>query len=136
MTELAYIERTDSFTTTNTAKLSTTAVIDNSFDRTVVGTGAAVVLEFYCPAMANSSSLVTSWFVQTVAGVKTAQGYRNWSASSGGAGGSMRLRMVLANGVSYKFEVGLSATAGTTTANGSAVWNGPPTGAMFLRVTD
>jgi hypothetical protein len=138
MTELAYKERATNFSTTNTTKLatySTTATI-TGLTVTVVGTGAAVEVEFYCPALANPSALMTSWFVVTEGTGSTAVHYRNWSASSGGAGGSMRCRMVLLDGVSYTFQVGLSATGGTTTAHGSVTVGGATTGVMHLRVSD
>jgi hypothetical protein len=139
MTELGYDSSTTAFQTTNTTKFSMSAVIAG-LDVTVVGTGAEVDVEFYCPAIANSASLLmTSWFVVTPgANQSTAQQYRNWPASTGGTGGSMRLRhLVLDNGVSYKFEVGLSATgASTTTAHGAVTANGKTAGVMFLRVSD
>lgn len=139
MTELAYDERTTAFTTTNTTKFSTaTAAIISGLDVTVVGTGAAVEVEFYCPALANSASLLmSSWFVVTINGATTStvEHYRNWPASTGGTGGSMRRRMVIPNGDSYKFEVGLSATgASTTTAKGSDTVGSVTTGAMSLRI--
>lgn len=136
MTELAYDERSTDYATTNTTKLSTTAGIITGLSATYEGTGDPVVVEFSCPGMANSSALMTSWFVVTSGTADTAVHYRNWSASSGGAGGAMRCRMVLVDGVSYTFQVGLSATSGTTTAKGAVTVGGTTTGVMYLRVTD
>lgn len=132
MAELGYIERSTNFTTTNTSKFDSSTVI-TSLDVTVVGTGAAVEVEFYCPAVANATGLPTTCFVVTVSGSKSIEQFRNWPASTGGTGGSMRMRKVLANGVSYTFKVGLSASAGTTTAKGTEA--GAEYAAMFLRVT-
>lgn len=136
MTELGYDERDTDFSTTNTTKLSTTAGIITDLSVAVVGADEPVVVEFYAPGMANSSNLMTSWFVVSYGTAETAVGYRNWSASTGGAGGVMRLRMQLLGGVTYTFKVGISATAGTTTARGAVTVGGVTTGAMHLRVTD
>lgn len=140
MAELDYDDRTGNYTTANTTKLSTSsaAIIDN-LEASVAGTGQTVEVEFYAPAIGNSASLVvTSWFVvNTTGGIdSTVEQFRQWPASSGGTGGSMRARMVLTNGVTYTFKVGLSATgASTTTAYGSLTVGSVTTGAMFLRVT-
>jgi hypothetical protein len=142
MTELAYDDRNTDFSTSNTTKLVTTNADPNApaiipgLSVSEVGAGDPVVVEFSCPAMANTSALMTSWFVVTAGAATTAVHYRNWSASSGGAGGAMRCRMVLLDGVSYTFKVGLSATSGTTTARGAVTVGGVTTGVMYLRLTD
>lgn len=136
MTEYGYDERTTDYATTNTTKLSTSAGIITDLSFTFEGTGDPVLVEFFAPGMANSSNLMTSWFLVTEGTATTPVGYRNWSASTGGAGGVMRLRMATLDGVSYTLQVGLSATAGTTTARGAVTVGGVTTGAMYLRVTD
>lgn len=137
MTELGYDERDTDYATSNTTKLSTSAGIITDLSVAVVGADEAVMVEFYCPAMANSSALTTSWFVVTAGTSTSAAHYRNWSASSGGAGGVMRYRVELLGGVTYTFKVGLSVSAAsTTTAKGAVTVGGLTTGVMYLRVTD
>jgi hypothetical protein len=133
MTELGYIERSTNFAIASTGRKYDPASVITSLDLTIVGTGAAVEVEFFCPAVANPSAIPTTWFVVTVAGTATAEQFRQWPASTAGTGGSMRMRKVLANGTSYKFQVGLSATSGTTTAKGTD--SGVDYAAMYLRVT-
>lgn len=141
MADFGYDERATNFFTTNTALFATSGAgsanpIIGGLSVTVVGTGDPVWVEFYCPAMGNvSTPIVTSYFVVNGA-VSAALGqYRNW-ATGAGEGGLMRRRMVLANGTSYTFEVGLSASAGSSGAYGQVTAGGSSAGVMHLRVSE
>ena len=86
-----------------------------------------------------TGQIVTSYFVVTKDGgtpvVNAAlSDYKNW-ASPYGDGGTMRRRLVLAAGSTYRFQVGLSAASGITTACGQATnaITGVAAGVMSLR---
>jgi len=138
MTEHAYDERATNFSTTNHTLFDTsTDSLIGGLECDVVGTGAEVLVEFYAPAMGSTTNaIVTSYLVVNGAVAPGSSQYKNW-ATAQGEGGSMRRRLVLANGVAYNFKVGLSAGSGISTACGQAgTAPGPQAGVMFLRVTD
>lgn len=119
--ELGYAERTSSFTTTNTSLWSTAAAsVVGSLSVTVTGTGRPVDVEFYCPAMGHTAgAIVTSYLIVNGATNDARSQYKNWAINFG-EGGEMKRRLVLANGTSYTFTVGISANAaGTSTVTGS-----------------
>jgi hypothetical protein len=79
---------------------------------------------------------VTTYLVVNGA-VDSATGqYRIW-ATTQQVGGAMRRRLVLANGVSYTFQVGVSSASGISTVSGATTGGKPDlvtAGVMFLRV--
>lgn len=142
MAELAYDERAINFFTTNTTIFATSGSgsaypIITGLSCTVVGTGDPVLVEFYCPAMGHTNGApVTSYFVTNGAVTHATSNYKNWAVNQG-EGGSMSRRMVLTNGVSYTFEVGLAGwLSGSSGAYGQTTSSGSSAGVMFLRVTD
>lgn len=144
MTELGFDDRNTSFSTNNITLFATTftppvtSPIIGNLEVTVTGTGAPVMVEFYAPGVWNNyPSAVTAYFVVTVNGgtpVVTAalSQYRNYAATLG-EGGVMRRRLVLTNGSTYKFQVGLNGYGGgiTTVTAGNT-----DAGVIYLRVTD
>lgn len=142
MAELAYDERATNFFTTNTTIFNTaTSALIGGLEVTVVGTGDPVMVEFFCGSIGHSAGsgvVVTSYFVTNGAVTHATSGYCNWGTSQG-EGGVMRRRMVLADGVSYTFKVGLAGSvAGSTGVYGQYTLppSGPSAGVMHLRVTD
>jgi hypothetical protein len=149
MTELAYDERTTPFNTTNNQLFATSGAggaspVIGGLDITLVGTGQPVEIEFYAPAMGHSAQiLVSTYFIVTrdagapVVEAATSQ-YKNW-ATAQGEGGTMRRRLVLANGSTYLYQVGVSAPGtGIATVCAQASNGGSPpasTGVMHLRAT-
>jgi hypothetical protein len=135
MPELAYDDRATNFFTTNTTVFSTAAAsLIGGLSVTVVGTGDPVEVEFYVPMMTHSASaIITSYFVVNGSVAQATGQYKNWAAAQG-EGGSMRRRLVLENGVSYTYQVGLAGSANGTTAAYGQYTLGASAGLMYLRV--
>ena len=143
MTELGYDDRSIDFSTTNTVLFSTaTAALVGGLEVPVVGTGAAVEVEFFAPQVKHTANLPVSTYLVVNGAVDSATGqYRNWDTAQK-AGGSMSRRLVLTNGVSYTFQVGVSTASGIATVcgfvtggPGSGGSGGPVSaGVMYLRV--
>ena len=139
MAELAYDERATNFASTNTTLFATTGTggadpVIAGLDVTVVGTGAAVMVEFFAPGVWQSAGTpVTAYFVVNGAVTAATSQYRNYTAGGVGEGGSMRRRVVLTNGVSYTFKVGVCGYAAGIT---QVTAGGASAGVIHLRVSD
>lgn len=124
--EMGYSERTTIFTTTNTTagSLAGTAIV-TGLSVTVIGEGRAVEVEFNSimqHSVANSGS--ATYLV--VNGSYSAAPGGHLAAVQGGATGSgrtlsMKKRIVLTNGVSYTFTIGVyGVQAGTVSVVSTA----------------
>lgn len=128
--EMAYSERTTSFTTTNTTLISATLGIVTGMQVSVVGEGRAVDFEFEASMQHTVANTFTAaWLIANVASagnsVTTSPGGYVGGVSHQATGSTriihMKRRMVLTAGVSYVVQVGVGGgTAGTTTLFGSS----------------
>lgn len=119
-TQLGYAEQIANFVTTNTSAASTLAASTvTSLSVTVEGTGAPVEVEFFAPAVYHSvaDTAITAYLIvnDTVGGATGAAGVASSPSATSGRLIGFNRRIVLADGVSYTFTVGLAgAVAGLT----------------------
>lgn len=127
--ELGYAELEADFTTTNTSNLNVTdgpgaGGVIPGFSVTVVGTGRAVSIHFHAPQVRHTtaSAFVNAYLV--INGVANGGDGQNSlgdsPATNIGRELTMIRRLVLTNGVSYTFKIGIQGgIAGTATIDGA-----------------
>lgn len=131
--ELGYAELTADFTSTNTSFTNTTdgpgagGVIPGAFQVTVVGKGKPVEVEFYAPQVRHSTAGQWVGAYLLVNGAAQPDGQLAIGGSPVNTVGRvlvLKRRLVLADGVSYTFKVGImGGAAGTSTVTATAATN-------------